>query len=1293
MKTERVKFIFIAVCAALCLLFLLFCSESGRHIAGPGDGGTTQAEITGAIDSTLSDVLDYDEITVYVPGAQSSVDENGAFTVNFMEDESDTLQTAVLVIMQGNVPVLFSYAFSDPEENPLGSDQTLGAQSTALALVMMNPLFMGATSEEKASIAEMAVNDASFSELVDGITTGLAEDALTFLDNNSDYDHLYDTATDIAITVFNNITTAQGKTSKPSLRTGSEPYIEAAGSGQLRFTNPQNIYFGVGIYDYDTGASVDRFLLNQCQLSWWCHVAIDKTINLAEGDYIFDIYKGYNFDILQTTDVLSPTHPSGLGTLSNTARLILNVLEVAGTDLVDNDKFNKLVDNINRLSGLNSIGQAMIDGDVAEFFAQSITFLDDNLEFLILLMLPDIDLDDMEAYIGEITKKLAKLAGPLKVKNAIDKLIFVKDLITASGHIQYRYTFDNGQIEPIETTGTIEIIEPFESEVWLLGEENVPIIWSTGDIGGNVKIELYTSEGYERLIAASVENNGYYDEYDVPSDLIPDIDYQIKITPLDNPSLAAYSDFFEIRSTSTDPFEPNNSRTEAYAVTLTGDPASWQSGPGPEINPVDDEDWFMLTANPGDELTISCDVTSALDAELMLYHDNVYVDGSDVSISGGNEGIVYIVPENEGGTYYIGIQYFTSPAQAEKTRIMANTGSYELSVEIEHTSSDPFEPNDTRDEAYEISLTGSPLSWDSGPGPEIDPSTDQDWFEFDASSGDELTIFCEVGSNLDPEIVLYYSGERVARIDNGAIGTDETLTYTVPSGESGTYYAGIGFYSNISKASRVMATTGTYELSIEKVTLTTDPYEPNNTRSTAYNISPDPTWDSDAGVEINPSDDKDWFNLYAYAGDQLNILCTVDSNLDPEIVLYHNDERVDNEDAHASGYDETMTYTVTEEGNYYIGIGYYSNISKMNRIMASTGTYQLHVEQISLSSDPYEPNETMNDAYSIYLSGSPATWSSSAGTEIDPSTDQDWFEFYASAGDELTLLCEVDSNLDVEIVLYYNGERVARKDSHGSGSDETLAYTVPSGESGTYYAGIGYYGNISKSTRMMANTGTYAFTVTREEALDPLTVTITSPSDGATLTTNVVTVSGTVDDNSVSQATLTINGTSQTIAVSGGSFSNQAILSSGSNTIRVDASNSSGQSGYDEITVNCQIATVDIRVTLTWNTSGTDLDLWVTDPNGETVKFSNKVSEIGGELDVDNRSGYGPENFTLEAGEAISGTYSVVVDYWSGNIPSSATVTILLHEGQWNEEVLTFGPHEFNYSDTGNWEVTEFSWP
>lgn len=73
----------------------------------------------------------------------------------------------------------------------------------------------------------------------------------------------------------------------------------------------------------------------------------------------------------------------------------------------------------------------------------------------------------------------------------------------------------------------------------------------------------------------------------------------------------------------------------------------------------------------------------------------------------------------------------------------------------------------------------------------------------------------------------------------------------------------------------------------------------------------------------------------------------------------------------------------------------------------------------------------------------------------------------------------------------------------------------------------------------------------------------------------------------------------------------------------------------------------DIQVTLTWDTP-TDIDLYVQDPSGDWVWFRNKQSASGGHLDIDNTSGFGPENIFWEKNGAPNGTFKAVIENFEG---------------------------------------------
>ena len=82
------------------------------------------------------------------------------------------------------------------------------------------------------------------------------------------------------------------------------------------------------------------------------------------------------------------------------------------------------------------------------------------------------------------------------------------------------------------------------------------------------------------------------------------------------------------------------------------------------------------------------------------------------------------------------------------------------------------------------------------------------------------------------------------------------------------------------------------------------------------------------------------------------------------------------------------------------------------------------------------------------------------------------------------------------------------------------------------------------------------------------------------------------------------------------------------------------------------LGTGDIQVTLRWTTTD-DLDLYVTDPAGQTVFYGNRNIGSGGQLDVDANAACGSpttspiENIFWPVGGAPQGDYVIEVDLFT----------------------------------------------
>src|SRR5688572_1439413 len=147
-----------------------------------------------------------------------------------------------------------------------------------------------------------------------------------------------------------------------------------------------------------------------------------------------------------------------------------------------------------------------------------------------------------------------------------------------------------------------------------------------------------------------------------------------------------------------------------------------------------------------------------------------------------------------------------------------------------------------------------------------------------------------------------------------------------------------------------------------------------------------------------------------------------------------------------------------------------------------------------------------------------------------------------------------------------------------------------------------------------------------EPSSAPLSVRITSPAGGQS-TTRVVEIAGTAAGFSGSRATVVLNGVPLSVPIESGRFAVAQVLSPGLNTIRAVVEEG-GRVAQDEVAVHALVPAKDLRVTLTWDTPATDVDLWVTTPDGEKVFYGHREGKSGGTLDTDVTTGFGPETFT-----------------------------------------------------------------
>ncbi len=91
---------------------------------------------------------------------------------------------------------------------------------------------------------------------------------------------------------------------------------------------------------------------------------------------------------------------------------------------------------------------------------------------------------------------------------------------------------------------------------------------------------------------------------------------------------------------------------------------------------------------------------------------------------------------------------------------------------------------------------------------------------------------------------------------------------------------------------------------------------------------------------------------------------------------------------------------------------------------------------------------------------------------------------------------------------------------------------------------------------------------------------------------------------------------------------------------------------------------LDLRVVLAWDADNTDMDLYVTDPDGERAYYANALTAQGGRMTRDFTGGYGPEEFSLR--RARPGKYKIEVNFYGSRqqvIAGATTLQVKLFSG------------------------------
>jgi uncharacterized protein YfaP (DUF2135 family) len=165
---------------------------------------------------------------------------------------------------------------------------------------------------------------------------------------------------------------------------------------------------------------------------------------------------------------------------------------------------------------------------------------------------------------------------------------------------------------------------------------------------------------------------------------------------------------------------------------------------------------------------------------------------------------------------------------------------------------------------------------------------------------------------------------------------------------------------------------------------------------------------------------------------------------------------------------------------------------------------------------------------------------------------------------------------------------------------------------------------------------------------------------------------------------LIVNGVSMPLKIDpAGRFDRPFSFPNGSNSVEVRSPDGQQRRRTQFLNASGGATPAKLRVLLSWDSDGTDLDLHLITPDGAHIWYGDRVAPNGAALDVDVTTGYGPEIFAMPA--PIKGQYLVYVNYFGGGYRgdeegqeeavqplTTAQVTVITEEGTPNEKMETF---------------------
>ncbi|MEM9365154.1 MAG: putative Ig domain-containing protein [Planctomycetota bacterium] len=349
-----------------------------------------------------------------------------------------------------------------------------------------------------------------------------------------------------------------------------------------------------------------------------------------------------------------------------------------------------------------------------------------------------------------------------------------------------------------------------------------------------------------------------------------------------------------------------------------------------------DVDLYKLSLASGQSLEIDVDTSpsSQLSSYVKLFDSQGGLEG-EADGYGGEALLTFTAGSS--GDFFVGISARNNIGYDPQTAGSGSAGAIG-DYEVKFTQGDPpasDSPGDDLTQAEPLSLTPQqPLTRNESIGNGHYPDSDVDLYEVNLLAGQSLEVdVATPTSALDSYIRLFDSlGEQEDDSASG-YGGDTSLTFTPSS--SGTFFIGITAGDNIAYDPQVAGSgnapsgTGDYAATFTLGALPQDD-TPGDRVSTAKLLSPTVTADADftdsVGNGWHGTKDVDFYQLELTSGQEVTVDINTPggSSLDSYLRLFDSSGSVletgDNDSAASNPLDAVLTYSITADGTYYIGV-------------------------------------------------------------------------------------------------------------------------------------------------------------------------------------------------------------------------------------------------------------------------------------------------------------------------------------------------------------------------------------